>query len=191
MYRLVPVVVDLMKNSYPETEEKADYLAQVIRREEERFHVTLNEGLHLAQEIVHNLQEQGLTVIPGGEAFRLYDTFGFPLDLTEDIAEEAGLEVDIEGFNRAMEEQREKARSARQEVKAWDLALTVQKLAGNLPASIFTGYDLLEDEAEIGAILKNGELVVEAKEGDEVYLIVNQTPFMPKVEDKQVIRVKL
>ncbi|MGI6588928.1 MAG: alanine--tRNA ligase [Peptococcia bacterium] len=177
MYKLVPVVINLMEGAYPEIKEKADYLAQVILREEERFHVTLNEGIHLAQEIVHNLQEKRLTVIPGEEAFRLYDTFGFPLDLTEDIAEEAGLEVDVEGFNRAMEEQRAKARSARQEVKAWDLALTVQNLAGNLPASKFTGYDLLEDEAEIWAILKDGELVNKAKEEDEVYLIISQTPF--------------
>ncbi|MDD4402729.1 MAG: alanine--tRNA ligase, partial [Desulfitobacteriaceae bacterium] len=177
MDKLVPVVVDLMKGVYPAIEEKADYLAQVIRREEERFHVTLNEGIHLAQEIVHNLQEKGLTVIPGEEAFRLYDTFGFPLDLTEDIAEEAGFKVDVEGFNQAMEEQRAKARSARQEVRAWDLALTVQNLAGNLPASKFTGYELLEDAGEIGAILKDGELVAEAEDGEEVYLIVNRTPF--------------
>ncbi|MDD2212712.1 MAG: alanine--tRNA ligase [Clostridia bacterium] len=177
MDKLVPVVVDLMKGVYPAIEEKADYFAQVIRREEERFHVTLNEGIHLAQEIVHNLQEKGLTVIPGEEAFRLYDTFGFPLDLTEDIAEEAGFKVDVEGFNQAMEEQRAKARSARQEVRAWDLALTVQNLAGNLPASKFTGYELLEDAGEIGAILKDGELVAEAEDGEEVYLIVNRTPF--------------
>jgi alanyl-tRNA synthetase len=180
MDKLVPVVVDLMKGVYPAIEEKADYLAQVIRREEERFHVTLNEGIHLAQEIVHNLQEKGLTVIPGEEAFRLYDTFGFPLDLTEDIAEEAGFKVDVEGFNQAMEEQRAKARSARQEVRAWDLALTVQNLAGNLPASKFTGYELLEDAGEIGAILKDGELVAEAEDGEEVYLIVNRTPFYPE-----------
>ena len=169
-----------MKSAYPELKEKADYIAKVIHREEERFHVTLNEGIQMAQEIVQGLQEKKLTVIPGEEAFRLYDTFGFPLDLTEDIAEEAGLKVDVEGFNRAMEAQRNKARSARQEVNAWDLALTVQNKAGNLPATIFNGYDVLENVAEVLAILKDGELVTEAGEGDEVYLIFEQTPFYPE-----------
>lgn len=180
MYKLVTEVVDLMKGAYPEIEEKAAYIAKVIRREEERFHVTLNEGIHLAQEIVQSLTEKDLSVIPGKEAFRLYDTFGFPLDLTEDIAEEAGLKVDLAGFNRAMEEQRAKARSARQEIKAWDLALTVQNLVGDLPATEFTGYKLLEDEAEILAILKDGELVNEVVEGEEVYLILEHTPFYPE-----------
>ncbi|MGI6145384.1 MAG: alanine--tRNA ligase [Peptococcia bacterium] len=180
MYKLVSEVVNLMKSAYPELKEKADYIAKVIHREEERFHVTLNEGIQMAQEIVQGLQEKKLTVIPGEEAFRLYDTFGFPLDLTEDIAEEAGLKVDLEGFNRAMEAQRNKARSARQEVNAWDLALTVQNKAGNLPATIFNGYDVLENVAEVLAILKDGELVTEAGEGDEVYLIFEQTPFYPE-----------
>jgi alanyl-tRNA synthetase len=180
MYKLVSEVVNLMKSAYPELKEKADYIAKVIHREEERFHVTLNEGIQMAQEIVQGLQEKKLTVIPGEEVFRLYDTFGFPLDLTEDIAEEAGLKVDLEGFNRAMEAQRNKARSARQEVNAWDLALTVQNKAGNLPATIFNGYDVLENVAEVLAILKDGELVTEAGEGDEVYLIFEQTPFYPE-----------
>jgi len=180
MHKLVSNVINLMKEAYPEIEEKADYIAKVIHREEERFHVTLNEGLKLAQEIVQGLQGKRLTVIPGKEAFRLYDTFGFPLDLTEDIAEEAGLKVDLEGFNRAMDEQRQKARSARQEVNAWDLAITVQNQAGNLPATIFTGYDVLENEAEVLVLLKDGELIPEAGEGDEVYLIFERTPFYPE-----------
>jgi len=180
IYKLVSVVVDLMKGAYPEIEEKAAYIAKVIGREEERFHVTLNEGIHLAQQIVQRLQEKKVTVIPGKEAFRLYDTYGFPLDLTQDIAEEAGMKVDLEDFNSAMEEQRKMARSARQEVRAWDLALTVQNLAGNLPSSKFTGYDSLDEETTLGPIIKEGELVTEAEEGDEVYIIVARTPFYPE-----------
>ena len=180
MYQLVPVVVELMGTAYPEIGEKQDYVAQVIRIEEERFHETLNDGIRLAQEIVHSVKEQKLDTIPGEEVFRLYDTFGFPFDLTEDIAEEAGLKVDAEGFNRALEMQRQKARAARQEVNAWDLALLVTRLAGSLPATAFTGYSKTEDEAELLAIIKDEKLVTAADEGDEVYLLCANTSFYPE-----------
>ncbi len=180
MYQLVPMVIELMGNAYPEIREKRDYVVKVIRLEEERFHETLNDGIRLAQEIVHNLKEQKLDTIPGEEVFRLYDTFGFPFDLTEDIAEEAGLKVDLEGFNRALEGQREKARAARQEVNAWDLALTVTNVAGNLPATKFTGYDTIKDNAKILALIKEEKLVTEVHEGDGVYLLCDQSPFYPE-----------
>lgn len=177
MHSLVPVVVNLMEKAYPELADKADYVAKIIRIEEERFQETINDGIRLAQEIVKNVKEKGHTVIPGSEVFRLYDTFGFPLDLSQDIAEEAGLEVDLAGFNLAMEEQRKRARTSRQETRAWDLALTVTNLVGELPATIFTGYQTLFQQAAIQAILKDGELVNEAAEGEEVFLIVDRTSF--------------
>lgn len=177
MYKLVPVVVDLMKEAYPEIKDKADYIAKVIKTEEERFHVTLNDGIKMAQEIVNNAKAQGLDILPGKDIFRLYDTYGFPLDLSQDIAEEAGLKVDLEGFNTAMEAQRERARSARQENRVWDLALTVSKIAGELPPTRFEGYDTLTRKGTILAMIKEGELLEDAKEGDEVYLIANDTPF--------------
>lgn len=177
---LVPVVVRLMSGSYPEIRENADYVARVIMNEEERFHETLNDGIRLAQEIVGSVKAQGGDTIPGKEIFRLYDTFGFPIDLTQDIAEEAGLQVDLDGFNRAMEEQRRRAKAARQEVRTWDLALTVTNLAGELPPSVFTGYETLSQQAQIQALIREGELVDEAKEGEEVYLIVDKTPFYPE-----------
>jgi len=177
MYKLVPVVVELMRSAYPELAEKADYVAKVIKNEEERFHETLNDGIRLAQDIVRKVKSGGQNVISGEDAFRLYDTYGFPLDLTQDIAEEAGLQVDLAGFNKAMEEQRKRAKDARQEVRAWDLALTVTNLAGDLPATVFTGYDTLADKAQILAIIKDGESVAEAGEGEEVCLITDKTPF--------------
>ncbi len=180
MHQLVPVVVELMGQAYPELVEKQAYVMQVIKVEEERFHETLNDGIRLAQDIVNHLKEQKLDTIPGEEVFRLYDTFGFPFDLTEDIAEEAGLKIDAEGFNRALEEQRKKARAARQEVNAWDLALLVTNLAGSLPATKFTGYSKVQDEAELLALIKDEQLVSEVKDGDEVYLLCTQTPFYPE-----------
>lgn len=180
MHQLVPVVVELMGQAYPELVEKQEYVMQVIKVEEERFHETLNDGIRLAQDIVTHLKEQKLDTIPGEEVFRLYDTFGFPFDLTEDIAEEAGLKIDAEGFNRALEEQRKKARAARQEVNAWDLALLVTNLAGGLPATQFTGYSKVQDEAELLALIKDEQLVSEVKDGDEVYLLCTQTPFYPE-----------
>lgn len=177
MYTLVPVVVELMEGAYPEVKEKSDYVAKVIRLEEERFHETLNDGIKLAQEIINTVKEKGLDIIPGEEVFRLYDTFGFPLDLSRDIAEEAGLTIDLQGFEMAMEKQRNRARAARQETRAWDLALTVSNLTGDMPATVFTGYEELREEVRLLAIIKEGELVKEARNGEEVYLIVDRTPF--------------
>lgn len=180
MAGLVPVAVKLMEGAYPEIREKADYVAKVIKNEEERFHETLNDGIRLAQDIVSSVKAKGEDTIPGKDIFRLYDTFGFPIDLTQDIAEEAGLKVDLAGFNAAMDEQRKRAKAARQEVRTWDLALTVTNLAGELPPSVFTGYDTLEQQAQIQALIKDGELVDVAKDGDEIYLIVDKTSFYPE-----------
>lgn len=180
MYRLVPVVVGLMKDAYPETKENSDYVIKIIRIEEERFHETLNEGISLAQEIIKEVQEKGQDTLPGAEVFRLYDTFGFPLDLSQDIAEEAGLKVDLDGFNKAMEEQRERARAARQEGNAWDMALTVANLVGELPATKSCCYDHLRLEAEIQALIKEGNLIESASAGDEVWILADLTPFYPE-----------
>ncbi|PKM88543.1 MAG: alanine--tRNA ligase [Firmicutes bacterium HGW-Firmicutes-12] len=177
IYTFVSVVVDLMEGAYPEIKEKSDFVAKVIRTEEERFHETLSDGIKLAQDIINSTIEKGLDTIPGEEIFKLYDTFGFPLDLSRDIAEEAGLKVEQVGFDAAMEQQRKRARAARQDTKTWDLALTVSKLVGEIPATEFTGYDELSHEALLLAMIKDGELVLEVQEGDEVYLITNRTPF--------------
>ncbi len=177
MYKLVPLVVDLMGEAYPELHANMEYVQKVIRIEEERFHETLNDGLKLAPELVRAVREKGNTTIAGSDIFRLSDTYGFPLDLTQDIAEEAGLELDLAGFNQCMEEQRNRARAARQETRAWDLALTVTNLAGELPATEFKGYECLALNTEALALIRDGERVDQAMEGDEVFAIVGKTPF--------------
>lgn len=177
MYTLVPVVMQLMNKAYPDLNENLDYVSKVIRIEEERFHETLSDGIRLAQEIMNDLKAKGRDTISGTDIFRLYDTFGFPLDLTQDIAEEAGLKVDLDGFAAAMQEQRKRARASRQDNKAWDLALTVTQAAGNLPATVFKGYETLSLKTEVIALIREGELVQEVEEGDEAYIIVSQTPF--------------
>ena len=111
LHRLVPVVVREMGEAYPEIKEQADHCARVILAEEEAFGRTLDKGLELFADLSRSLREEGKKIIPGTAAFKLYDTYGFPLDLTELMAEEEGLEVEIDEFNRLMEEQRERARS--------------------------------------------------------------------------------
>ncbi len=177
LYKLVGEVVALMSEAFPELKAKEEYLVQVIRHEEERFQITLHEGLHLAEEIIFRLQKNQQKIIPGSEAFRLYDTYGFPLDLTKDIAAEKGLLVDEVGFNQAMEEQRTRARTARQINGGHDLALVIQNLLGDLPLSEFVGYTHLEIEGEIKALIKGEHLISQAENNEQVYLIVDHTPF--------------
>ena len=132
-----------MIDAYPELEENLEHVQNIIKMEEERFRETLNDGMKIVNEIIKKAKAEGNSEISGQEAFTLYDTYGFPIDLTQDIAEEHGLTVDEAGFNQAMEEQRQRARSAQKDVKAWDLALTVSEQLGELPPSKFLGYENL------------------------------------------------
>lgn len=180
MHELVPVVVELMGKAYPEIGEKADYVAKVIKVEEERFHETINEGIKKVNEIITQLIKEGRTEISGKETFLLYDTYGFPVDLTTDIAEEHNLTVDTEGFNQAMEEQRQRARAARQEVNAWDLAMTVANKLSDYSATNFVGYNELAVETVVQGILVDGELVRQAEAGQQVCVVLEKTPFYPE-----------
>lgn len=176
MYSLVPVVTLQMGEAYPQLAQTQDSVMRVIKREEERFEETLDAGIRQAQEIVQDVKARGGHTLPGQEMFRLYDTYGFPFDLSQDIAEEAGLKVDMEGFNAAMEEQRRKSRESRQEAGAWDLALMITKLCQG-PATQFVGYQTLEADGNLQAMVREGELVDRANEGESVDLIFDQTPF--------------
>ncbi len=176
MNELVPVVTQQMGEAYPQLSQTQDSVMKVIKREEERFHETLDAGIRLAQEIVQGVKDSGGHVLPGQEMFRLYDTYGFPFDLSQDIAEEAGLQIDIDGFNAAMEEQRRKSRESRQDAGAWDLALLMAKLSQGA-ATKFLGYSCLEAEGKLQAMVREGELVDRANEGESVDLIFDQTPF--------------
>ncbi|AOL35276.1 MULTISPECIES: alanine--tRNA ligase [Geobacillus thermoleovorans group] len=175
MYELVPVVGEIMHDYYPEVKEKADFIARVIRTEEERFHETLHEGLAILAEVIEKAKEQGSDVIPGEEAFRLYDTYGFPIELTEEYAAEAGMTVDHAGFEREMERQRERARAARQDVDSMQVQGGV--LGDIKDESRFVGYDELVAASTVIAIVKDGRLVEEVKAGEEAKIIVDVTPF--------------
>jgi len=152
LHRLVPVVVDIMGDPYTHLRAAAPQVAGVLRAEEERFRQTLAEGTERALEMVTSAREKGLDRLPGRDAFLLYDTYGFPLDLTADIAAEHGLGLDREGFERAMEEQRERARAARA-VEGWDIGSPLDMLLGQYPETDFVGYERLEEEAVVLALL--------------------------------------
>lgn len=175
MFELVTVVGEIMKDFYPEVLKNKEFIAKVIKNEEERFHETLNDGLSILSEVIKKEKEKGNTTIPGSDAFRLYDTYGFPIELTEEYAEEEGMAVDQAGFEKEMDAQRERARSARQDVDSMQIQGGV---LGDIKVdSEFVGYDQVAVEAKVAAIIKNGELVTEAQEGEEVQVILDKTPF--------------
>lgn len=176
LYELVPVVIDIMGTAYPELVNKKDHIQKIIKLEEERFHETLNDGLKVVNEIISRIKERGEKVISGHDAFVLYDTYGFPLDLTEDIAEENNLTVDREGFNQAMEEQRKRAREARDDGKAWESMVAVAGTLGQLEITKFVGYDELEAEGQILALVREEVKVERAEAGEAVYMLVDTTP---------------
>ena len=175
MYGLVPVVAEVMVDFYPEVEEKKAFIQKVIKNEEERFHETLNDGLVILENVIKKQKEAGSNMIPGEDVFRLYDTYGFPVELTEEYAEEENMELDYEGFEREMEDQRSRARSARQDVGSMQVQ---NEVLGEIKVeSEFVGYEHLQTTASVLAIVKEGQLVEEAAEGEEIQIILDQTPF--------------
>ncbi len=175
MYDLVPVVAEIMKDFYPDVQAKEEFIAKVIKNEEERFHETLNEGLAILSEVIKKERDNGSSQISGKDVFKLYDTYGFPVELTEEYAEDENMTVDREGFQLEMEKQRERARNARQDVGS----MQVQGGAlGDIKAeSTFIGYENLTADARIIGLLQNGEIVTEAHEGETVQILLDETPF--------------
>ncbi|MEK5006795.1 alanine--tRNA ligase [Bacillus sp. FSL W8-0645] len=175
MFDLVPVVAEIMKDFYPDVQAKEEFIAKVIKNEEERFHETLNEGLAILSEVIKKERDKGSTQISGEDVFKLYDTYGFPVELTEEYAEDENMTVDREGFQAEMEKQRERARNARQDVGS----MQVQGGAlGDIKVeSTFVGYENLTADAHIVELLQNGEIVTEAHEGDTVQILLDETPF--------------
>ncbi|MES1035321.1 alanine--tRNA ligase [Bacillus pumilus] len=175
MFDLVPVVAEIMKDFYPDVQAKEEFIAKVIKNEEERFHETLNEGLAILSEVIKKERDKGSTQISGEDVFKLYDTYGFPVELTEEYAEDEHMTVDREGFQAEMEKQRERARNARQDVGS----MQVQGGAlGDIKVeSTFVGYENLTADSRIIELLQNGEIVSEAHEGDTVQILLDETPF--------------
>ncbi|WP_195575974.1 alanine--tRNA ligase [Paenibacillus sp. 1001270B_150601_E10] len=175
MVELVKTVGDVMGGHYPDIVEKREFIEKVVKNEEERFHETLTDGLNILSEMAASAKAEGRSQINGTEAFKLYDTYGFPLDLTEDYAAEHGLSVDHEGFEQAMQEQRDRARAARQDVES--MKVQGGALADYTTSSTFVGYQQVEANAKVLAIIVNEELAEEAPAGTTCQVILDQTPF--------------
>ncbi|SIS67331.1 alanine--tRNA ligase [Alicyclobacillus vulcanalis] len=175
LYELVGVVDRIMGDDYPEVREKRALIERVVRTEEERFLQTLAAGEELLNRMIDELKARGETVLAGEAAFRLYDTYGFPIDLTVEIARESGLTVDRDGFERELEEQRSRAREARQ------VAEGMQSQRGALETftepSRFVGYDELTVDASIVGLFKDGDRVDGLAIGEEGQVILDVTPF--------------
>jgi alanyl-tRNA synthetase len=175
LYKITERVRDIMHDAYPELDERIEFVKDVVEKEEERFFETIDRGLELLSAEIE--KRKGDNTLPGEVVFKLYDTFGFPMDLTEDIAGEHGLIIDAEGFEREMEKQRTQSREAWKGSDGGDLGpLYKEFVSGGLVVE-FTGYGRTEDTARITAIIKDGALVDNAGEGDEVDIITDRTPF--------------
>jgi len=173
LYKLVPTVGKIMESYYPEVLEKQDFIEKIIKSEEESFARTLHSGQHFAETIVANLKAKGQTVIAGQDAFKLYDTYGFPLELTEEIAEEAGMTVDRAGFEAAMKEQQDRARAS--VVKGGSMGMQNETLQAITVESVFN-YEKEELTAELLAIVAD-DAAVESVESGTAALIFAETPF--------------
>jgi alanyl-tRNA synthetase len=175
MYELVPVVSEIMVDFYPEVKDKAEFIQKVVKNEEERFHETLSEGLAILSSIVSREKKAERNMIPGEDVFRLYDTYGFPVELTEEYAEEEGLSIDYAGFEKEMEGQRERARAARQDVGSMQVQGGI--LSDITIESKFVGYESLETAATVVEILVDKERQPKVDKGQEFQFILDKTPF--------------
>ncbi|OME76675.1 alanine--tRNA ligase [Paenibacillus sp. FSL A5-0031] len=175
LHELTSIVGEVMGVYYPEVVEKREFIERVIRTEEERFHETLSDGLAMLSDLVAAGTKAGQKEINGDDAFRLYDTYGFPFDLTEDFASENGMTVDRAGFDAAMEAQRDRARAARQDTGS--MKVQGGPLGDFTVKSEFVGYNELVTESKIIAIVHEDLLVESAPEGSKVVVILDRTPF--------------
>ncbi len=171
---LCEVVIGENIGAYPELGDKKAYILKVIATEEERFDATIDAGLSILAGLIEDTEKAGKTVISGEDAFRLYDTFGFPLDITREIVEEKGLSIDEEKFTALMKEQKDRARAARGNIGGWDESS--KKMLASLPKTEFCGYDMLHSDAKVLAIIVDGENVETLTEGDAT-IVLDKTPF--------------
>ena len=177
LYKLVDTVVDNYKEAYPELAENRDKIIDTIKTEEERFKLTLDKGEVLLSQVIEETKKSGSTVISGKNAFKLYDTFGFPFELTVEIAQDNGLSVDEEGFKHEMNEQKERAKNAHVKISLTQnlIYVDIKKKNGETK---FLGYEKdIEDGCRVVAIVKDNDLVEKGELGDEVNIILDKTTF--------------
>ena len=192
MCELFPVLEEMMSGVFPELTERREDILRAIKAEEESFAATLDRGISLFDEVVAQVKAHKETIFPGEQAFKLYDTYGFPLDLTVLMASEMALSVDQEAFHVLMEEQRERARSARKDGQRENEMDLIADLVNQGIKSKFIGYETLEGEADALVLLSNGDSVGMLNEGEEGELLLAETPFYAEsggqVGDRGVIR---
>ncbi|MDT2708984.1 alanine--tRNA ligase [Enterococcus gallinarum] len=174
LYKLVPFVGKIMESYYPEVLAQQAFIEKVIRNEEERFHETINEGLEILNQVIAKVKADGQETLAGADIFKLYDTYGFPVELTEEVAQDEGLKVDHAGFEKEMDAQRARARSAR----STELSMGVQSalLTDIKVESRFVGYESLEANSELLVIIQEEQLLDTVTTG-EAKLIFKETPF--------------
>ncbi|MDA3130797.1 alanine--tRNA ligase [Aliibacillus thermotolerans] len=175
MYELIATVGETMKEFYPEVSEKESFIQKVVKNEEERFHETLADGLAILSSIIEKAKSNGEKVLSGKDVFMLYDTYGFPVDLTEEYAAESGLTVDQEAFEKEMEAQRTRAREARKEEASMQTQDGI--LTDITTESEFIGYETLEKETMVETIIYDGEMIDTVSAGKKVQLLLKETPF--------------
>jgi alanyl-tRNA synthetase len=177
LYRTVDAVNAIMGDAYPELLQREEYIKKVVRAEEERFAETLDNGLRILNEEISALKKEGVAVIPGEVVFKLYDTYGFPMDLTADIVEAEGFTVDEKGFDACMERQREQAREHWKGSGEEGVAAIYKNLHNSGVRTKFVGYDENSGYSVITALLRGGTQIEEAHAGEEVEIITEVTPF--------------
>ncbi|SIQ13508.1 alanine--tRNA ligase [Halanaerobium kushneri] len=194
LYKLVEKTAEIVKGVAPDLKKQLAHVKNVLKSEEESFLKTLEQGLNILEEMLAELEAENKEVLAGKDAFRLYDTYGFPLDLTEDIAAEAGIKVDEDGFEKEMEAQRKRAREAREETSF--SSGEVEKLYAEFKAQIeednFTGYHSLKEKTKVVGLLKDKQKVEKLGKGENGEIILAKTPFYAEsggqIGDKGVIK---
>lgn len=176
LFKTSGFVLEFMAAAYPTEAERRDFVTKVVHNEEERFIATLGNGLRILQDEITALQAAGQSIIPGATIFKLYDTYGFPLDLTADIVEKDGYTLDEKGFNACMAEQRKKAREHWKGSGEEAISAVYKQLADQGIKTVFSGYEKMSDQGNVLALIKDGELITEAVCGETVEVITSVTP---------------
>ena len=194
LYKLVPIIADVMLETYPEIKQRRENIARIIKNEEERFHETLFMGNKRLDELMEGLRRSGQKRLSGQDAFQLYDTFGFPFEMTKSILEESGLNVDESGFEREMEKQREQARSSTQMTGNIFDEGPIGIIKETAKETTFLGYENCEIESRVIGLIIDEKLVKAADTGQEVHIVLDQTPFYAEaggqVGDTGIVQTK-
>ena len=183
--KLCETVINESKDGYPELEEKREYILKVLTLEEEKFNKTIDQGLSILADMEEACQKAGSTVLSGDDAFKLYDTYGFPIDLTEEILAEKGFTIDMDGFKKAMQVQKDTARNARATTNYMGADATVYDEIDAAITTEFVGYENNSYTSEITVLTTETEIVKDITEGQNATIIVNQTPFYATMGGQQ------